>query len=132
MHLGLVQYPVLCERLRRQVKLHPLQVEAQTGADGFDEALLQGLDGKGRNPISCMQKMMICVYACVFMCGMVCVYVVEGVLAKKKHHLKPQQMGVCAHMFIRVHTKEGHCVSVCVCVCVSSQNRPCTTTNKPQ
>lgn len=34
------------------MKLHPLQVEAQPRADGFDEALLQGLGGKGRNPVN--------------------------------------------------------------------------------
>lgn len=50
MHLGQAQHPALCEWLRGQVKLHPLQVEAQTCADSFDEALLQGLGGKGRKP----------------------------------------------------------------------------------
>lgn len=43
MHLGLAQWPALGERFRGQVKLHPLQVETQTSADGFDEALFQGL-----------------------------------------------------------------------------------------
>lgn len=43
MHLGLAQRPALGEWFRGQVKLHPLQVETQTGADGFDEALFQGL-----------------------------------------------------------------------------------------
>lgn len=42
-HLGGAQGSALSRRFRGQVKLRPLQVEAQTGADGFDEALFQGL-----------------------------------------------------------------------------------------
>lgn len=57
MHLGLAQHLALHERFGGQVKLHPLQVEAQTGANGFDETLFQGLGGKGEQPIYyCRQK----------------------------------------------------------------------------
>lgn len=42
-HPGGAQGPALSRRFRGQVKLGPLQVEAQAGADGFDEALFQSL-----------------------------------------------------------------------------------------
>lgn len=43
MHLGLAQCPAPCQRFGGEVELHPLQVEAQPRANGFDETLLQGL-----------------------------------------------------------------------------------------
>lgn len=65
MHLGLAQRPPLSERFRGQVKVHPLQVEAQTRADGFDEALLQGLGGMGENKSSDKaEKFCLCVCVC--------------------------------------------------------------------
>lgn len=67
MHPGLAKDLALSEWLRRQVKLHPLQVEAQTCADGLDEALFQGLEGRGGDLISFMKTM------------------IKGTYGKKKH-----------------------------------------------
>lgn len=67
MHLGLAQRPPLSERFRTQVKLRPLQVEAQTCADGFDEALFQGLGGMGENKSSDQAEK-----RCQFVCASLC------------------------------------------------------------
>lgn len=61
MHLCLAQWLALCERFRGQVKLHPLQVETQTCANGFDEALLQGLGRKGENIAWTKLRSTVCV-----------------------------------------------------------------------
>ena len=43
LHRGPALGPALGGGLGREAKLQPLQVEAEPGADGFDETLLQGL-----------------------------------------------------------------------------------------
>lgn len=104
MHLGLAQRPPLSERLRGQVKLRPLQVEAQACADGFDEALLQGLGGMGENKSSDKAEKF-----CPCVCALLCVC---WVLAHWHNNLRPQQMGIYAHMYNSVYT--WMCVDVCV------------------
>lgn len=89
MHLCLAQWPALCERFRGQVKLHPLQVETQTCANGFDEALLQGLGRKGEN--IAWTKLFSALYS---VCLCVCC-----ILAQSHNNLRVQQRKMYAHMF---------------------------------